>query len=183
MDGLGTLIGGLTGVVGALAPTVIETWEKRDTRAHDLAMRKLEIELVEKGHQFTVQEKNLDADIAEITKLYEHDMSLKGGWFIESLRASVRPTITFVFFGVYLFVKISALFQAWATGVPITVAVPTLWSGDDQAIFAAVISFWFGHRALARFTPAGRANTALRSFAAPVRVLESTAKKPAKGKK
>jgi hypothetical protein len=181
MEGLGTLIGGITGIVGAIAPTVIETWEKRESRSHDLAMRKLEVELAEKGHEFTVQEKNLDADIAEINKLYDHDMSLKGGVFIDAIRASVRPIITYVFFTTYLFIKLSMLYQAKAAGVPITEAIPALWSGDDQAIFAAVISFWFGHRAMARFSPASKANTALRALAAPVKVLK-TNNKP-KGRK
>lgn len=176
MDGLGTLIGGLTGVVGAMAPTVIETWEKRETRAHELAMRKLEVEMAATGHEFKLQEKMVEADIAEINKLYEHDMSLKGGWFIDAVRASVRPTITYIFFAVYLFIKISFLYQAIGTGVPITTAVPALWTGEDQAIFAAVISFWFGHRAMARFSPAGKANAALRSLAQPVRVVEKKKK-------
>jgi hypothetical protein len=180
MDGLGTLIGGLTGVLGSMAPTIIETWEKNQARAHEIQMRKMEVELASQGHVFALAQKQVDADIAEINKLYEHDMALKGGWLIDAIRASVRPTITYVFFGVYLFIKMSALYQAWATGVPVTVAVPTLWSGDDQAIFAAVISFWFGHRAMARFSPSGKMQTAFRSLATPVRVLDAL---PLKAKK
>lgn len=48
-------------------------------------------------------------------------------------------------------VKTAALFKLLDQGVGITDGLIAVWDAETQALFAAVMSFWFGQRALAKF--------------------------------
>ena len=70
---------------------------------------------------------------------------------VDGLRASVRPLITYVFFLLFTTVKISALtVLVYEQGMTLIEALPQIWDPETQALFAAVMSFWFCQRALAK---------------------------------
>ena len=92
----------------------------------------------------------------EHARLIEHDISInKGTGFIAGLQKSVRPVITYCFFILFAVIEVNLLQQALASGADLSGALDTLWDEDTKAIFAAIISFWFGSRAVekARETP------------------------------
>ena len=81
--------------------------------------------------------------------LLEHDTTIsKGTGFIAALQKSVRPVITYCFFFLFAAIEITLLREALASGMDLTAALNILWDDDTKAIFAAVISFWFGSRAI-----------------------------------
>ena len=53
-----------------------------------------------------------------------------------------------MFFGIFFFVEIVAAYVILKQGGDITQIVNTLWSESTQNIFAAIIAFWFGSRAI-----------------------------------
>lgn len=64
------------------------------------------------------------------------------------LRSSVRPTITYGIFVVFVYVKLSAMYQAYSVDhTPAVTLLPVLWDDGTQALFAAIVAFWFGSRA------------------------------------
>ena len=71
--------------------------------------------------------------------------------WVEALRASVRPIITYAFFFLFATLKTAVLFKLLDQGVGITDGLIAVWDGETQALFAAVMSFWFGQRVLAKF--------------------------------
>ena len=74
-----------------------------------------------------------------------------GVTWVDGLRASVRPVITYAFFLLFTTVKVSALYVLVVDqGIEFVVALPQIWDPETQALFAAVMSFWFGQRALAK---------------------------------
>ena len=77
-------------------------------------------------------------------------MQPTGVRWIDGLRGSVRPVITYCFFGLFVFVEVAAYLSLTAAGVSGLDAVNAVWDEDTKALFAAVISFWFGGRAIAR---------------------------------
>lgn len=98
-----------------------------------------------------VEEINVQADIAESAALYRHDSEPSGVAWVDALRASVRPTITYAFFLLFAGVKASALYVLIAVeGLLLTEALPRIWDPETEALFAATISFWFGSRSLAK---------------------------------
>ena len=57
----------------------------------------LEMELMAKRSELKIQELDKEAEIKETEGLYKHD-NVDAGGFINALRGSVRPVITYCFF-------------------------------------------------------------------------------------
>ena len=76
-------------------------------------------------------------------------MSINSGTgIISALQRSVRPVITYCFFGLFLAIEITLLREALNSGMSVGESLNVLWDEDTKAIFAAIISFWFGSRAI-----------------------------------
>lgn len=93
----------------------------------------------------------MKADVAESKALYTHASQPSGVKWVEALRVSVRPIITYAFCILFAIVKTAALFKLLDQGFGIIDGLIAVWDGETQALFAGVMSFWFGQRALAKF--------------------------------
>ena len=146
-----TLIGSLIGFAGSTLPKVFDMVDDWQNRKHELAMMDRQIEAAKLAHTQKIEALNIEADISESKALYRHDQSMKSSGFMGGLRASVRPVLTYLFFGLFAVIKGAALYGLiYTNGVDWELAVMTLWDEETQGIFAAIISFWFGSRALQR---------------------------------
>ncbi|MCP5364124.1 MAG: hypothetical protein H6905_02630 [Hyphomicrobiales bacterium] len=109
------------------------------------------MEQMKLGHQQRLEEINVEADIAESKALYRHDAQPSGVKWVDGLRASVRPVITYAFFVLFAAVKGSGLYILIAIeGLALAEALPRIWDNETAALFGAVVSFWFGSRSLAK---------------------------------
>ena len=133
-----TLIGSALGFIGAAIPPLIDIQAKKQQNAHELEMLKLKN-----------QQKRDDIQAKEGTELRDHDKSLnQGSGFINALQRSVRPVITYFFFLLFVTIEITLLITAIKTGVSFETALDLLWTEETAAMFAGIISFWFGSRAI-----------------------------------
>lgn len=151
---LESVLGGLVGLSGSLAPAILGFFDKKHERKHNEEMRRIEMEAVRAGHKFQLEQAEVVAGQAETTALYSHDesMSGSGGVIMSTVRASVRPVITYAFFLLFLVIKLTGLYTAWwVQNVPLAPAMYALWDPNTEAMFAAIMSFWFGQRALKKF--------------------------------
>jgi hypothetical protein len=141
------------GLLGSAMPDLIGLFRNRQDNAQELAILKLQTEREAAGHSFKMDEIGAEADIREIEALHQEFANRKATWkWIEALISSVRPIITYSFFGLYAAVKWSQISLALrATGDDIFLALPAVWHEWDQAIFATIIAFWFGTRSLQKF--------------------------------
>ena len=145
---LGTLTGGLTSII----PGVISWMKRKDELNHAQAMAKINLQLATQQANIEMDVIDARADANEGESLRRHDSDLDGDGFIDALRRSVRPIITYLFFFLFVFVKVVALISA----INVTDAETILWSDlmsivwDSQtsAIFGAIMGFWFGGRAI-----------------------------------
>ena len=93
--------------------------------------------------------RNRQAKDKEHERLIQHDMVLQQGTgFIGGLARSVRPIITYAFFLLFAVIEGTLLYGAIQAGTDFQEAINILWDEDTKAIFAAIISFWFGSRAI-----------------------------------
>jgi len=145
-----TLLGSLLGFLSSAFPDVLDIWRDRADRNHELAIMDRQIEANKLNHAQRLEEINVQADISESKALYSHASQPSGNAFIEALRASVRPVLTYAFFTLFATVKIAALVQLLNQGFTVTDSIIIIWDGETQALFAAVMSFWFGQRALTK---------------------------------
>lgn len=134
-----TLLGSLLGFLGSAFPNLLNIYREKKDREHELAILKLQMEQQAQGHAERLEEINAQADIAEASTIY-HTYTTNIGW-VDALNGTVRPVIAYAFFSLYAFVK----FFQWQSGVL------DLWTDEDWCIFSAVISFYFGQRAMNKF--------------------------------
>ena len=145
-----TLLGSLLGFVTSAFPDPLGLFRDRQDRNHELAILDRQMEQMKLGHQQRLEEVEIQADIAESKALYRHDKPVGVAW-VDALRATVRPVITYAFFMLFASVKGSALYVLIAIeGLLLAEALPRIWDPETQALFAAVMSFWFGSRALTK---------------------------------
>ncbi len=146
-----TLLGSLLGFISSAFPDLLRLWQDHQDRKHELAILDRQMEQMRLGHTQRLEEIAVETDIAESKALYRHDSRPSGVKWVDGLRASVRPVITYAFFLLFSAVKTAALYVLIADqGLTAVQALPQIWDPETQALFAAVMSFWFGQRALAK---------------------------------
>jgi len=144
-----TLLGSLLGFITSSFPELLKLWQDKQDRAHELHILDRQMEQMRLGHSQRLDEISLEADIKESRALLRHDSQLSGVKWVDGLRASVRPLITYAFFLLFAAVKSAALYVLVVDeGIDLVAALPEVWDVETQALFAAVMSFWFGSRAL-----------------------------------
>jgi hypothetical protein len=122
--------------------------DKKD-KEHELKLIDRQIEALKTGHNSRLEEIQIRADSDESKYLYQYagmqiaSSNNNPNW-VDSLSASVRPMITYIFFLLYAALKIAIFLKYGAS-------IATIWTSEDQGIFCAVIGFWFGYRAFGRF--------------------------------
>ena len=146
-----TLLGSLLGFLSSAFPDLLKLWKDRAERKQELEILDRQIELQHQGNTQRLNEIQVQANIAKSNALYTHASKSSGVKWVEALRASVRPIITYAFFILFAMVKTAALLKVLDEGIEITDALITVWDGETQALFATVMSFWFGQRASAKF--------------------------------
>lgn len=144
-----TLLGSLLGFISSSFPDLLRIFRERNDRHHELQILDKQMEMMRQGHYFRLEEINANAGADELPVLHRA-MKKSGVRWVDALAGSVRPIITYAFFILYGLVKI-AQYEVmcsimnnsnWAD------ALLAIWQLEDQALFATVISFWFGQRML-----------------------------------
>lgn len=148
-----TLLGALIGLFSSALPDILGLFRQRQDNAQELAILKLQMVRDEKQFHYRMEEIQADADIREVEALHREFAQRKETWlWVEALIQSVRPIITYSFFALYGAVKWSQIQLALAaTSDELWRVLPVVWHEQDQAIFATIISFWFGQRAMRHF--------------------------------
>ena len=146
-----TLLGSLLGFGTSFLPEVLNFFKKSQENKHELQKIQLQMELMAKKSELKIQELDKEAEIKETEGLYQHD-NVDAGGFINALRGSVRPIITYAFFALFVAIKVTALLSLMnQTGVSLNMALDTIWDDQTAGLFAAIMSFWFGNRAVSKY--------------------------------
>jgi len=138
-----TLLGSLLGFGTSFLPEVLNYFKANQEHKHNMEMMTRRSEL-----QLEVMDKQ--AEIKETEGLYKHD-SMDAGGFINALRGSVRPIITYVFFGLFVAIKVTALIALMNSGNDLGRSLSLIWDENTSGLFAAIMSFWFGGRSISKY--------------------------------
>jgi len=139
------LFGSLAGFISSFIPELFNLLKDRKDKEHELKLIELQIEAMKSGQNRQLEEVYIRAETEESRYLYNYAKPTGIKW-VDNLSALVRPTITYSFFLLYIIFKLM-VFVSYNQG---NVSLP-VWSEEDQAIFCAVIGFWFGQRAFGRY--------------------------------
>jgi len=147
-----SVLSSILGFVTAGLPKVLETFQQRGDQKHELAMAKIEMDralaMAEKGFASEERISEMETYATERVALYNHDSKLQdqtSPW-VNNLRASVRPVVTYTFVGLLLFIDIAGMIWAINTGQDFIVTMEKVFSETEMGIIASIIGFWFGSR-------------------------------------
>ena len=144
------MIGIVSAVVGLLTsaiPSLVKILEKRQESSHEIKLMEMRIEAASKGVDIQRYIEDSKADIEEGKSVRQHDALVAGDGWIFTLRTAVRPVLTFLFFFLFLIIKLVAVFAMLQQGAPVVEILDAVWDEYTVAIFGSIIGFWFGHRA------------------------------------
>ena len=149
-----TLLGSLLGFGSSFLPEVLNFFKAGQEHKQKMESMKLEMELMSKRSELQLSLLDKQADIKETEGLYKHD-SIDAGGFVNGLRGSVRPVITYAFFGLFVAVQIVIMVKVMNEGGNWASAVTLMWTSETSGLFAAIMSFWFGNRAVSKYLKKG----------------------------
>lgn len=155
MDQYSVLIGAVLGFLAALVPELIMMLKDHFQHHRDLQQRDQALDAAKQGYEYALasQQDVIDAQSKQIEQLVlQQQDSIDAGSrmpLLVFLRASVRPLITYSFFTLFASIKLYSLYMGLYVQQQMVVdLLPVLWDQDTESLFAAVISFWFGSRAV-----------------------------------
>lgn len=142
-----TLLATLLGFISSTFPDLLKLWKDGADRKHELAILQMQLEQQRQGHVNRLQEIQIAADGIEARALYKtYSIGIK---WVDALNGTVRPVLAYSFFLLYSVIKYAQI-SLLLDFAPILEALPLIWHGEDQTIFAGIISFYFGQRAMSK---------------------------------
>lgn len=146
-----TLLSALAGFLSAAFPDLLKLFRDHQDRQHELKILQLQLQQQAQGHAQRLGEIHAQADTAEIQAIYQ-TYRTQIEW-VDALNGTVRPVLAYAFFLLYAIVKITQF--ALLPQLPLPWQVQMLWGVEDQAIFASIISFYYGQRAMSKLRSKG----------------------------
>lgn len=160
------LLSALLGFISSAFPDFLKLFRDGRDRAHEITLLKLQMDYdreklaveregAQSMHAYKLQEIALAERQALNLGAGTTDGAVGIRW-VDGLAGSVRPIVTYCFFAMYFTVKLCQFrllldpAMPWQQSLSASQAIVTLWTDDDMGIFAAVIAFWFGSRALGK---------------------------------
>lgn len=144
-----SVLGSLIGFAGSALPSVLGHFQEKQKGKERVELLKIQADMMKEKADIDLRMFNEMAADNEHARLIEHDIAMQSDTgFFAGLRKSVRPVITYLFFALFAAVKVSSLMVALEANQDFNQAILLVWDEETQAIFAAIISFWFGSRAI-----------------------------------
>ena len=146
-----SLLGTLLGFGTSIVPEVLSNFKQQQANKQELAMLEAKATYASQLSELKVKELDAQAEIEETKGLYAHDRAIDAGGFVNALRGSVRPVLTYAFFTLFATIKGVTLYTMVTTeGMDLSAGMLAIWDEETQAIFSAIIAFWFGNRAMSK---------------------------------
>ena len=142
------LLSPLLGIFGSLLPNIVRIFERKQEIQYELQLTKIKLDAAKEQAEIQLSVENVKADVEEGKSVRDHDSSIDGGKFINALRSSIRPVITYTFFILFVAIKVSAAYVMIHTGESIPEMIRAVWDTETMSLFSTIIAFWFGSRVL-----------------------------------
>ncbi len=142
------LLSPLFGIIGSLLPSIVRIFERKQEIKYELELTKIKLDAAERQADLTYNIEMVKGDAQSRQSALDHDKSLDGGKYINALRASVRPVITYTFYLMFCAVKISAMYVMIQQGASMPEMLNAVWDVETMSLFSTIVAFWFGSRVM-----------------------------------
>ena len=143
-----TLLASIAGFFSSIIPEILRILKDKNDKKHELDVfdRQMKFSRMKLEHQISEIEGKRDA--MQQTSLYSTYTT--GIHWIDAINGSVRPVLAYSFFIMYFGVKLLQYTALKEHVGDFAQYLNILWTIDDQAIFAGIISFYFGQRTFSK---------------------------------
>jgi len=138
-----TLLASIVGFIGSVLPEIVKYFKDANDKKHELAILEKQIEYSKSSANRSLEEIHISRDILEQASLYS-TYKTEISW-VDAINGLVRPVLAYSFFIMYIGVKYIQ-YRAISANAILIEYIGVIWSLDDQAIFAGIISFYYGQR-------------------------------------
>ena len=147
-----TLLGSLLGLGTTFLPKVLDYFQDKQDKAHELAMQDKIIEGQQSVAKIKLQATTTQAEIDEVIAGHKEQAATirEASRWLANLSGSIRPIVTYIF--VTEFIMINAGI-AWLTFAKEGVTIANLQgilNDDFMGLLSTMIMFWFGSREIRR---------------------------------
>lgn len=157
---LETIFGGLMGGILRILPEVLKYMDSKNERSHELKLGEQNLRLTElqqKGQlaiaDRTAEQAQFVAAMEAMKSGIEAQGKATGIKWVDAMAATVRPVITYWIFLLYAAVKTAILSMAIEANASLEQALKNSWTQADDAMLAAIVTFWFVGRVWERREP------------------------------
>ena len=142
------LLSPLFGILGSLLPSIVRMFERKQEIKYEIELTKIKLDAAERQADLNFNIEMVKADSNLRQSALDHDKSIDGGKYINALRASIRPVITYTFFFLFVAVKVAAAYVMLSTGQSVPEMLKAVWDVETMSLFSTIIAFWFGSRVM-----------------------------------
>ena len=144
----------LLGIFSSIIPSVLNYFTRKQEIKYELELATLKINAAIQGIKVEAALADGGALVEEGKSLRSHDLAITYSSTLETLRASVRPIITYTFFLMFIGIKGLVAYTILKSG-GLTLQNAQLFTNavfDDAttAIFGTLVGYWFGSRSMTK---------------------------------
>jgi hypothetical protein len=139
-----TLLASIAGFISSIFPEILRIFKDKNDKKHELDILDRQMKFSKNKDSYSIAEIEVHKDILEQAALYSTYKT--GISWIDAMNGTVRPVLAYSFFAMYIGIKILQYIAIKSHQGQLFEYLQILWTVDDQAIFAGIISFYFGQR-------------------------------------
>ena len=125
-----TLLGSLLGFGTSFLPEVLSFFREKRDQAHELALMDKQREHAVLLHGQRMEAVETEADVRESEALYAQATAPSGVRWVDGLRGSVRPVVTYLFMATFIAVEVCLVIGVMRQGC--RSSTPFRWSGTSR---------------------------------------------------
>lgn len=143
-----TLLASIAGFITSIIPELIKYYQDINDKKHELSILDKQMHFTDLSGKSNLNEIQLSQELSKQAILYStYKTDIK---WVDTLNGSVRPILAYCFFLLYVSIKYFQ-YQALAAEHFLVEHIEIIWNINDQAIFASIISFYYGHRTFRKY--------------------------------
>lgn len=145
-----TILGSALGFATSIVPEILSFFKQAQKNKQDLKMLEAKAKYATHLSELKIDELNVQADISEMQGIHQMQAAANANSkFAAALSGSVRPIIAYAFMLLFLAIKGLAAWQVYGdVGLNWSQMMTVVWDQETQILWSAIISFYFGHRAM-----------------------------------
>lgn len=143
-------LGAIAGFLATIAPLLVQWLTLKENNSHAREMEQLRQQGAREAVAGQVDIANSAVDARQAEHIYDFASGASGVKWVDALAVFIRPFITLMFFMLYLLMKVGLFIYAVNSGYDLGQLVKLVWSEADEAVFGAIMGFWFGNRVIMR---------------------------------